>query len=177
MAGDSLRALLRRRLDGLRRRRWPDSPGLLTARFSVGAGALVRDTRGRILLVQQTYQRPPVWLPPGGWVGWGERPAQAAAREVLEELGLRVAIGRPLAVGGGGYSEVTILFECRLVGNLALRLSNEIARADFFDPQALPPMPEPTRRWLAEGLAALPRDPPSAEGGDVGGSGARPPAT
>jgi ADP-ribose pyrophosphatase YjhB (NUDIX family) len=121
----------------------------------VGAGALIRDPEGRVLLIHQTYQRPPLWLPPGGWVDRGETLRQAASREVREELGVEIDVGRPLATRGGGYGELTILFECRLRGASRFRLSDEIERAEFFHVDALPPMTELVRDCLAEALAAL----------------------
>ena len=62
------------------------------------AGAVVRDRDGRLLLVQRGHA-PSVglWSVPGGRVEDGETPEQAAAREVLEETGLQVRIGRLLA--------------------------------------------------------------------------------
>lgn len=154
MAGFSLSALLRWRSRALRSH-WPATPGPLTPRFPLGAGALIRDAHGRVLLIHQTYQRQPLWLPPGGWVDRGELPQQAAARELREELGAEVAVGRPLAVRGGGYGEVAILFECELLSALPFQLSDEIARAEFFDPAALPPMAAAARRCLLEALATL----------------------
>ena len=147
--------LLQRVLGGVRRRRRPDPPGLLAPRFPVGAAVLVRDQDGRILLVLQSYRWSDVWMPPGGWMDRGETPQQAAGREAFEEVGLHVKVGRPLALGGGGYGELTILFESQVVGDLSLSLSDEIERAAFFHPDALPPMADQTRRWLAEALAAL----------------------
>jgi len=64
----------------------------------VCAGAVIRDDEGRLLLVRRG--RPPsqgLWSVPGGRVEPGETPEQAAAREVLEETGLRVQVGRLLA--------------------------------------------------------------------------------
>jgi 8-oxo-dGTP diphosphatase len=148
-------ALLERWLGGARRRRRTDPPGPLTPRFPVGAAVLVRDDGGRILLIQQTYRQSAIWLPPGGWVDRGETPQEAACREAREEVGLQVKVGRPLALGGGGYGELTILFECQVVGDLRLTLSEEIERAEFFSPDALPPLAPQTQRWLAEALAAL----------------------
>jgi mutator protein MutT len=62
------------------------------------AGAVVRDQHGRLLLVRRGH--PPAegrWSLPGGRVEPGETPAQAARREVREETGLEVEIGRLLA--------------------------------------------------------------------------------
>lgn len=145
----------------LRRRGRAGRPGPFTPRFPIGAAVLIRDEQGRILLIQQTYRSSSVWLPPGGWVDRGETPQEAASREAWEEVGLRIAVGRALAIGGGGYGEVTVLFEGRVLGNLTVHLSDEIERADFFALDALPPMAEQTCRWLSEALEALGIEPPA----------------
>jgi len=62
----------------------------------VATGLLFRDGSGRILLVKPTYNE--VWHLPGGVVERGESPADAAIREVREELGLDTIAGRLLAV-------------------------------------------------------------------------------
>src|SRR6266536_4492972 len=105
MVGMWVRALLSRRLRAGRPGHGGGPPGLLTPRFPIGAAVLLRDGQGRILLVQQTYRSSSVWLPPGGWVDRGETPQEAARREAREEVGLEIAVGRPLAIGGGGYGE------------------------------------------------------------------------
>ena len=61
------------------------------SRAYVAAGVLFFDDAGRILLVQPTYKD--YWDIPGGYVETGETPAQAAAREVCEELGIETAVG------------------------------------------------------------------------------------
>jgi 8-oxo-dGTP diphosphatase len=63
----------------------------------VGAGALITDAEGRILLVQRAYGDGG-WTVPGGAVEADESPLAATRREVSEELGLEVAIGRILGV-------------------------------------------------------------------------------
>lgn len=60
------------------------------------AGVLFTDGRGRILLVEPAYK--PYWDLPGGVVNRDESPQAAAAREVKEELGLDVTVGRLLVV-------------------------------------------------------------------------------
>jgi 8-oxo-dGTP diphosphatase len=60
----------------------------------VCAGAVVRDSGGRLLLIRRA--NPPsegLWSLPGGRVEPGESPAAAAAREVREETGLEVEVG------------------------------------------------------------------------------------
>ena len=62
----------------------------------VAAGALIRDSQGRVCLVEPVYKD--VWLPPGGIVEPGESPSGACAREVREELGLDLPLGRLLCL-------------------------------------------------------------------------------
>jgi acetyl-CoA carboxylase carboxyl transferase subunit beta len=58
------------------------------------AGAVVRDGTGRLLLVRRGQEPSKgLWSLPGGRVEPGETPAEAAAREVLEETGLLVEVG------------------------------------------------------------------------------------
>lgn len=60
------------------------------------AGALIRDERDRILLVEPTYKDH--WEIPGGVIEVGETPSQGCARELTEELGLVREPGRLLVV-------------------------------------------------------------------------------
>ncbi len=49
---------------------------------------------GRVALIERENERGVYYLFPGGHIEAGESPAEAAAREVREELGLEVVIGR-----------------------------------------------------------------------------------
>ncbi len=61
------------------------------------AGALIRDSEGRILLVKPTYKGG--WTIPGGVMeADGETPWQACKRKLREETGLTVTAGRLAAV-------------------------------------------------------------------------------
>jgi 8-oxo-dGTP diphosphatase len=62
----------------------------------MGAGVLIRDGAGRVLLVEPTYKQS--WEIPGGSVEADESPRTACAREVAEELGLRLNVGRLLCL-------------------------------------------------------------------------------
>lgn len=63
-------------------------------RKRMGAAALLSDDRGRVLLVEPTYQDH--WEIPGGTVEADESPYTAVVRELREELGLPVRAGRLL---------------------------------------------------------------------------------
>jgi ADP-ribose pyrophosphatase YjhB (NUDIX family) len=66
-------------------------------RRRIAAYGVCRDEAGRVLLVRESARstRPGTWTLPGGGVGHGEHPADAVTREVTEETGLRVRVGRP----------------------------------------------------------------------------------
>lgn len=62
----------------------------------MGAGAVIRDLDGNVLIVKPTYKDG--WELPGGAVENGESPAQACAREIQEELGLDLPMGALMCV-------------------------------------------------------------------------------
>ncbi len=73
-----------------------DSSGYIATlpRKRMGAGVLLTGSDDRVLLVEPTYK--PNWEVPGGAVEAEESPLTAARRELHEELGLTVYIGRLL---------------------------------------------------------------------------------
>ncbi|WP_043453338.1 NUDIX domain-containing protein [Streptomyces fulvoviolaceus] len=79
----------------------------------MAAGALFFDSADRVLMVEPTYKD--YWDVPGGYVETGESPLHAAVREVREELGIAVSLGRLLAVdwapSAGEGDKVLYLFD------------------------------------------------------------------
>jgi len=60
-------------------------------------GAVIKDAAGRLLLIKRGHEPGAgLWSLPGGRIEPGETDQQAVAREVLEETGLTVQIGRLL---------------------------------------------------------------------------------
>lgn len=62
----------------------------------VSAAAIVGDGSANVLIVKPNYRD--YWTLPGGICEFGEPPHAGCAREVSEELGVQVPIGRLLAV-------------------------------------------------------------------------------
>lgn len=97
-----------------------------TGRVAVGANAIVFSAdRGAVLLVQRADNGQ--WCLPGGFMDPGESIQETAAREVLEESGIRIDVGRLVGVysdpnrvveyaDGNRYQFVILLFEAVPVG-------------------------------------------------------------
>lgn len=119
-----------------------------------GVRALVLGRDGRLLLVKHTYDR--YWYLPGGARKRGEEPEAAIAREVLEEIGiteLRIErkLGTYFSVREGKRDTIDVFVAHAAEFGRLQRL--EIAAAEWFDPNALPPDASPaTQRRVAEFL-------------------------
>ena len=80
----------------------------------MGAGVLIFNDQGEILIVKPTYKDH--WSIPGGVIDKDESPRQARIREVEEEIGLKldisifVAVGHTLDLGPKGESPQFIFY-------------------------------------------------------------------
>lgn len=101
-----------------------------TLKFTLSVNALVRDRRGRYLLLRRSplsRVNPGKWDLPGGKVYPGEGFDQALFREVAEETGLEISLERLAAAteaGLDGRRVIHIIMEARFVSG-RLRLSHE----------------------------------------------------
>jgi ADP-ribose pyrophosphatase YjhB (NUDIX family) len=105
------------------------------ARYAVGVAALIRDERGRILLVRRTYSREEPWAFPGGWLEGGDETIECGLeRELLEETGLRVRVGQVTAVERAGFAVVLLMHTELLDPVAAFRASAEVSELDWVEP-------------------------------------------
>lgn len=129
----------------------------------VGAAVVVFDPEGRLLLVRRGPEatRSGRWAIPAGFVDYGEDVRAAAARELVEETGLRAEIGEPLFVASNFHDPakltVGIWFEGRVVGG-ELRAGDDADAVGFFPLDDLPPLAFETDAELVDRLRRERRD-------------------
>ena len=81
--------------------------------FTVGAMAIIERADGSRLFVRHLYRQH--WGVPGGLLERGETPELAVAREVWEEVGLRIQLlGEPAVVVDAEPQRVDVVFRARL---------------------------------------------------------------
>ncbi|GIH24361.1 NUDIX hydrolase [Acrocarpospora phusangensis] len=113
----------------------------VNAKFMCGITGVVRTEDGQVLLLRHRLwptERP--WGFPTGYAHKGERHEDTIAREVREETGLTVEVGRLLKVNSGFKLRIEVYYEATLVGGLeGLRLDpREVLEARLFAPDELP---------------------------------------
>jgi len=84
------------------------------------AMVILKNDEGEFLLLKRN--EPPVWEFPGGGIDWGESPEDAARREVKEECGLKIEVGKSLGTTSAVFEKkgklkhaVYIVFEGKIV--------------------------------------------------------------
>ncbi|HEX4453675.1 MAG TPA: (deoxy)nucleoside triphosphate pyrophosphohydrolase [Kofleriaceae bacterium] len=131
----------------------------------VVAGLVIRD--GRVLITQRTATQSLAlkWEFPGGKVEAGEAPVDALIRELREEIGVTVRVGRVWDVLFHAYPEfdlVMLVYPCTIaagepraveVADLVWALPGELARWEI-----LPADRPLVDRLVAEGLPEPPID-------------------
>ncbi len=124
---------------------------------AVGVAVVVRDEQGRVLLGRRNNSYAGQWCIPCGYVEWDEDVHAAAAREFLEETGLRVVVGPVVAVHSNTHNPaqhtVGIWFAGTVVGG-ALAAADDLDEVAFFPPDAPPAeLAFPTDRLVLDQLA------------------------
>jgi ADP-ribose pyrophosphatase YjhB (NUDIX family) len=113
-------------------------PLLTESRFTVTVGAVVIDSRKRVLLLHHRFRPGAGWGIPGGFMRAREQPEEALRRELREEIGLEVEIAGVAFIRAlQKYQQVEIIFRCA-PGGIPIPRSFEIGRAEWFDLNSLP---------------------------------------
>ena len=124
----------------------------LHARFGVGVTGIVRAGDGRVLLLRHRLWPPEgQWGFPSGFARRGETFQQTVVREVREETGLTVRVGRLLELRSGLRYRAEVYYEAALVGGVdGLVLERrEILEARLFALDELPRTMPALHRELA----------------------------
>ncbi len=132
-------------------------------RKAIGAGCLLFDNSGNLLIVKPTYKL--TWQLPGGVVEASESPWQACVREVHEELGLHITLQRLLCVdyvhpADHGRESMQFIFLAEPLGKDRIA-QIKLPAAELSDyrlvppPDALPLLNERLRRRVAHCLHAV----------------------
>jgi 8-oxo-dGTP pyrophosphatase MutT (NUDIX family) len=122
--------------------------------FTVGAMAIIERADGSRLFVRHIYRKH--WGVPGGLLERGETPEEAVAREVFEEVGLRIQLlGEPAVVVDADPQRVDIVFRARPIDedDPVAAVSPEIEEVRWFPADQTPELQHET----AGALVALAR--------------------
>ena len=119
--------------------------------MAIAAIALIRDERGRVLLVKQTGGPfAGSWLLPGGRAGDDESAVHALVREVREETGLTMTDAVYVAgyrTSGDGYDLTVLMYRGPATGTLAAERGSETR---WFEPDAIADPHPALRRQLRD---------------------------
>ena len=123
------------------------------------AGAILLDAGGRVLLGRRRIE--PycgLWDIPGGFVQPGESLEQCVQRELREEAGVEIAVGRLVATlpdtyGDNGEATINAFFECRLLSGDP-QPDDDVSALGWFEPDELPPPEELAFDCVRRALAA-----------------------
>ncbi|MFI7126020.1 NUDIX domain-containing protein [Nonomuraea sp. NPDC050153] len=121
------------------------------AKFMVGVTGIVRDSEGRVLLLRHRMWPPDrQWGCPTGYANKSETFEDTIIREVREETGLHVKVGRLLHLKSGYKLRVEAAYEAELAGGTLTIASVEILEAKWFSPHHLPDGIQESHRLLIE---------------------------
>jgi ADP-ribose pyrophosphatase YjhB (NUDIX family) len=108
------------------------------------AAAVLVEQDGRVLLVRRVNEPfRGMWTLPAGFINGGEDPAEAAARECLEETGLSVRVTRVLDIISGKEhprgADFIIVYQAAVVSG-DMKPDDDADAVEWFRRESLPPL-------------------------------------
>jgi ADP-ribose pyrophosphatase YjhB (NUDIX family) len=108
------------------------------------AAAVLIEHEGRVLLVRRNNEPfRGLWTLPAGFINGGEDPAEAAARECLEETGLTVRVTRVLDIISGREhprgADFIIVYQAFVIEG-ELKPDDDADAVEWFARESLPPL-------------------------------------
>jgi ADP-ribose pyrophosphatase YjhB (NUDIX family) len=117
-----------------------------TPSFTVGAVCLLQRDE-RLLMLRQPHRVG--WSLPGGLLDRRESAAEAVQRELHEELGLRVRVGRPVTVVvDAPLRRVDVVYRLVVDHAVGERVGGEATSSRWLRPEEVDEMDGPTRQIL-----------------------------
>ncbi|OKJ08356.1 NUDIX domain-containing protein [Kitasatospora sp. CB01950] len=117
--------------------------------FMVGVTGIVRDDRGRVLLLKhRMWPEGRQWGLPSGYANKGERFEDTVVREVREETGLTVKTGELAFLKSGFKLRIEVAYEALYVDGRIEVAPFEILEAGWFAPDDLPEGLQESHRQL-----------------------------
>lgn len=91
---------------------------------------------GKFLLIQEQLKNHTIWDLPGGTIEFGEDPMKALHREIFEEVGIEVTVGKSLGVytfmnEAHDVQVICNLFEAKPVDKPIIDITNNPAQEDI----------------------------------------------
>jgi len=120
-------------------------------KFTASVAAVIEDENGEILLLDHVLRPDSGWGIPGGFLDYGEQPAEAVRRELLEEVGLElemVEMVRVQIVNG----HIEILFRAKAKGVASVK-SREINAFGWFKVDEMPEKMNQTQKSIIKNLS------------------------
>ncbi len=119
-------------------------------KFTASVAAIVENENGEILLLDHVLRPDSGWGIPGGFLGYGEQPAEAVRRELIEETGLELEMVEMVRVQVVNR-HIEILFRAKAKGFASVK-SHEINSARWFKVDEMPEKMNQTQKLIIKSL-------------------------